>query len=132
MQYVRKVNSLKRFGGVVYHDSSSWPIRSYKGHTLLACSMVCNKSWNPKLVWHPAEGGCVDTMHLKESLVLCGSEGSPLTLPLFPLSIRISMLCHCSSTMTKDPFLVTFYRTKWPFCVNVPLNPHSFIHGLLV
>ena len=52
-------------------------IGSCKGHTLLACSMVCNRSshlpGNLKQVWHPAclikEGGCVnlsvDTMHLK-------------------------------------------------------------------
>ena len=56
--------------------------------------MVCNSSWHlpgiPKLVWHPArlinEGGCVDlsmdTLHLKYPLVLFGSEGSALTLPL--------------------------------------------------
>ena len=79
-----------------------------KGHTLLACSVVCNRSWylpgNPKLVWHPArlikEGGCVDlsmdTMHLKDPLVLFGSEDSAFTLPLFLLSLRIIMLCHSS------------------------------------
>ena len=49
------------------------------------------------LVWHPArlikEGGCadlaMDTMHLK-----------------------YVMRCHCSSTMTKDHILITFYGTK--------------------
>ena len=58
-----------------------------KWHTLLACSMVCNRSWhlpeNPRLVWHPAriikEGGCVhlsfDTMHLKDPL-----PGGPLCI----------------------------------------------------
>ena len=74
--------------------------------------MLCNRSWhlpgNPKLVWHPArlikEGECVDmtmgTLHLKYHLVLFGSEGSALALPLFLLSPRIIMLCYCSSTMT--------------------------------
>ena len=44
------------------------------------------------------EGGCVvlsmDTLHLKYPLVLFGSGGSALTLPLFLLSPRILMLCH--------------------------------------
>ena len=83
--------------------------------------MVCNRSLylpgNPKPVWYPArlikEGGCVDlsmdTLHLKYPLVLFGSEGSALTLPLFLLSPRIIMLCHCSETMTKDHFLLIFY-----------------------
>ena len=56
--------------------------------------MVRNRSWrlpvNPKLLWHPArlikEGGCVDlcmdTMHLKDPLVLLGSEGCALTIPV--------------------------------------------------
>ena len=86
--------------------------------------MVCNRSWhlpgNPKLVWHPArlikEWVCVDlsmeTLHLKDPLVLFGYEGSALTLPLFLLSPRIIMLCHCSSTMTKDHFLLISYGTK--------------------
>ena len=72
---------------------------SRKGNTLLACSMVCNRSChlpgNPKLVWHPArlikERGFVnlsmDTMHLKDTLVLFGSGGSALTLPLFIIHI---------------------------------------------
>ena len=46
----------------------------------------------------------MDTMHLKDPLVLFGSEGSVLTLPLFFLSLRIIMLWHCSSTKTKDHF----------------------------
>ena len=54
------------------------------------------------------EGGCVDlsmdTMHVKDPLVLFGSEGFPLTLPLFLLSPRIIMLCHCSSTDKGPPF----------------------------
>ena len=50
---------------------------------------------------------------LKYSLVdLFGSEGSALTLPLFLLSPRIIMLCHCSSTITKDHFLMMCYGTK--------------------
>ena len=48
--------------------------------------MVCFSEWHlpgsPKLVWHSArlikEGGCVDqsmdTLHLKYSLIPCGSE----------------------------------------------------------
>ena len=88
---------------------------------------------NSKLVWHPArlikEGGCVDlsmdTLHLKYPLVLSGSEGSALILPLFLLSPRIIMLCHCSPTMT----LLISYGTKWPLCVGVLLNNYSFIHS---
>ena len=86
--------------------------------------MVCNRSWhlpgNPKLVWHPVrlikEGGCVDlsmdTQHLKYSLVVLVYEGSALTLPLVLLSPRIIMVCHCSSTMTRDHFLLISYSTK--------------------
>ena len=47
-----------------------------------------------------------DTMHLKYPLVVFGSEGSALNLPPFLLSPRIIMLCHYSSTMTKDHFLL--------------------------
>ena len=54
----------------------------------------------------------MDTLHLKDPLVLIGSEGSALTLPLFLLSTRIIMLCHCSSAMTKDHFLLKLYVTK--------------------
>ena len=65
---------------------------------------------NPELVWHHArlikegESGdlSMDTMHLKDPLVLFGSKASALTLPLFLLSPRIIMVCHCSSTMAKD------------------------------
>ena len=71
--------------------------------------MVCIRSWhlpgNPKLVWLQIcfikEWGCVD---LKYPMVLFGSEGSALTLPPFLLSLRIIMLCHCSSTVTTDHF----------------------------
>ena len=60
--------------------------------------MVGNRSWH--LTGNPVrlikEGGCVDlsmeTLHLKYSLVLFGSEGSALTLPLFLLSPRIITL----------------------------------------
>ena len=43
----------------------------------------------------------MDTMHLKDALVLFGSEGSGLTLHLFPLSLRIiskcyGLLCQCA------------------------------------
>ena len=103
--------------------------------------MVCNRSWhlsgNSKLVSHPArlikEGGCkdlsMDTLYLRDPLVLFGSEGSTLTLRLFLLSPRIILLCHCSSTMTKDYLLLISYGTKWPLCVDVPLNTFSFIHS---
>ena len=36
----------------------------------------------------------VDTMHLKDSLVLFGFESSTLSLPLFLHSTRINMVCH--------------------------------------
>ena len=95
-----------------------------------------SRSWHlpgkPKLVWHPArlrnEWGCVDismdTLHLRYwyPLVLFGS----LVLHFF-LSPRTIMLCHCSSTVTKDHFLHTSYGTKWPLCVCVPLHIYSFI-----
>ena len=45
----------------------------------------------------------------------------------FLLSSRILMLSHCSSTMKKDHFLLISYGTKWPLCVNVPVNTYSFI-----
>ena len=67
----------------------------------------------------------VDTMHLGDPLVLFGSEGSALTLPIFLLSPRIIMPVHCL-TMTKDPFLKMRYGTKWPLFIDVPLNTHSF------
>ena len=54
----------------------------------------------------------MDTLHLKDPLVLFGSEGSALTLPLFLLSPRIIILSHFSSTMTKDHFSVIYYGTK--------------------
>ena len=103
--------------------------------------MVCNRSsqllGNPKLAWHPArfikEWGCVDLsmdiLHLTYPLVLFGSEGSALFLPLFRLSPRIIILCLCSSTMIKDHFLPIAYGTKWPLCVDLPLNTYSFIHS---
>ena len=62
----------------------------------------------------------MDTMHLKDDLVLFSSECAALTLPLFLLSLF--MLCHCSSKMTKDHFLVISYGTKWPLSADVPLN----------
>ena len=114
-----------------------------KGHTLLACSMVYNRSWhlpwNPQLVWHPArlikEGGCVDlfmdTMHLKDSLALFGFEGSALTLPLFLLSLRIIMFCHRSSTMTKVHFFGNILWHCMAFVCRCAFKP-SFIHSLMV
>ena len=42
------------------------------------------------------------------------------------------MLCHCSSTVTKDHFLVILYATEWPLCADVPLKLiHSIIHSCL-
>ena len=79
-----------------------------KALPLLACSMLGNSSWHlpwyPKLVWRTArlikEGGfadpSMDTMRLKDPLVLFGSEGSALTLLLFLFSLSVIMLCHCS------------------------------------
>ena len=58
----------------------------------------------------------MDTMHLKPPLVLLGSEGSAITLPLFLLSPRIIMLCHC------------FMALDEPLCV----SKHSFIHSFLL
>ena len=102
--------------------------------------MVCNRSWhlpgNPKLAWHPArlvkEGGCVDlymdTLHLKDPLVLFWSDGSALTLPLFRLSPRIIMLCHCSSTRTKDRFMLISYMTLSDLCLSMCLETLASIH----
>ena len=72
-------------------------------------------------------GQPMDALHLKYPYVLFGSEGSTLILPLFLLSPRIIMLFHCSSTMTKDHFLLISYGTKWPMCVDVLLNTYSSI-----
>ena len=55
----------------------------------------------------------MDTMHLKENLVLVGFEGSALTLTLI-ISLKIIILCNCSSAMTKDYCLVIFHGTEWP------------------
>ena len=66
----------------------------------------------------------METRHLKDPFVLYRSEGSALTLLLFLLSPSIIKLC--SSTMTKDHFLIILFGTKWPLCADVPLNPYSF------
>ena len=101
--------------------------------------MVCNSSWhlpgNPKLVWHPVrlvkEGGCVDlsmgTRQLNYPLYWSSLDlKALLLLHLFLFLSRIIMLCHCSSTMTKNHFLILFFVTKWPVCVDVPwFNPHT-------
>ena len=93
-----------------------------------------NTRGNSQLVQHSnrliKEGGFVDlsmnAMHLKDPLVLFGSEGSGFTL--FLLSLRIIMICHCSSAITKDHFLVIYHNTKWPLCADTHLNPPSFIY----
>ena len=69
----------------------------------------------------------MDILHLEYPLVLFGFEGSALTLPIFLLSPRIIMLCHCLSTMTKNHFLLISYGTNLPLCVDVPSNTYSFI-----
>ena len=74
----------------------------------------------------------MNTLHLKYPLVLFGSEGCALILPLILLSPRIIiMIYHCSSTMTNDHFLIIVYATREPLFINVPLNTHSFIHSSL-
>ena len=65
----------------------------------------------------------MDILHLNYPLVLFGSKGSASTLPLILLSPRIMMLCHCSSTMTKDHFLVIFMALNVCQCA----FKHSFI-----
>ena len=67
----------------------------------------------------------LDTMRLKNPLVLFGFEGSDLSLPLLLLSPRINMLHHCSSTMTKDHLLKKLHVTKWPLCANVPFTLYA-------
>ena len=69
----------------------------------------------------------LDTMHLKDPLVLFGFEGYAIPLPLFLPSPRINKLCHCSSTLTEGHFLRTHYGTEWQLCAEVPLSPHLFI-----
>ena len=71
----------------------------------------------------------MDTMLLKYTLVLLGSEGSNLTLPHFLLSATKIRLCHCFSTITKEHSLEICYGTIWLLCVDVPLNTHSSIHS---
>ena len=99
---------------------------------------MCNRSWhlpgNPKPVFHPAclikEAGCVDlsmnTMHIKDPLVVLGYEGSIPPLPHFLISSRIIMLCL---TITKYYFLVISHGTKWPLCDDVSLKPDSPTHS---
>ena len=117
-----------------------------RGTPFLACSMVCNGRWhllgNPKLVWHPArlikEWGCVDlsvdTMHLKDPLILFRFEGSALSLslflPLFRFSHRINILGHYP-TMTKDHFSEKSLMALNSLCVPMGLNKPSFIHSLI-
>ena len=108
-----------------------------KGHTLLACSMVCNMSWHLpwilKLVWHPArlikEGGCVqlsmDTMHLKDPLVLFRSEGSALSFSLSSFTYKNYALSLLKKN-DKGPLTgIISYGTKLPLCADVPLDTHS-------
>ena len=78
--------------------------------------MVCNGSWHlpgsPKLVWHPArlikEGGCVDlsvdTMHLKDPLILFLDLKALLFLFVFFFFHILNNLCHCFSPITTDHF----------------------------
>ena len=80
---------------------------------------------------HNQRSKCVDlsmgTLHLKSLLVLIGSEGSTLILPLFLLSPSIIMFCYCSITITEDHFLIIFCSTEYPLCIDVPVNIHSLI-----
>ena len=122
-------------------ESESEGNKPCKGNTLLACLMWCNKSWhlpgNPKLVLHPTclinKGGFVDllidTMHLKDPLIIVGSDGPALPTPLFHLSSKINMLCHCSFTMVKHHALVIFYDTKWLLCADVPSMQAAYTHS---
>ena len=112
-----RVNWPQRFLTVLPSGTRQW-----------ANLMVCNRSWhlpgNPKLMWHPARGikewGCLDlsmdSLHLNYPLVLFGFEGSALTLPVF-FSPTIIMLFHCSSTMTKDHFLLISYDPCVSMCL---------------
>ena len=61
----------------------------------------------------------MDTLYLKYLLLFFGPEGFTLTLSLFLLLLRITMLCHCSSTTTKEHFLIIFDGTKCNLCTNV-------------
>ena len=65
----------------------------------------------------------MDTMYLKDSVVIFGSEGSALIL--HHLELYCIMCCHCSSIMKKNQFLVIFYGTKWPLYADVSFIPHS-------
>ena len=64
----------------------------------------------------------MDTMHLKGPLVLFGSEGSDLTLPLLLRSLRIIILCHCTSTKTNDHCLVPSFIHIYKVFNEVSLN----------
>ena len=66
--------------------------------------------------------GSMDPLHLKDPLVLFWSEGSTLTIPLFPLLPRIVVFCHCSSTITKDRFLDIVHDIIWSLSANVLLQ----------
>ena len=67
----------------------------------------------------------LDTVDLKDPMVLFRYEGKVVTLHLFLFSL-------CSSTMTKDHFLVTSYGTKWPLYVDILFNTliHTYLRTL--
>ena len=78
----------------------------------------------------------MDTLHLKYPLVLFGSEGSALTLPLFLLSLKNQSITKNNSAWSlfvnndKGPL---FANVLWHYmtfvCVDVTLKTYSFIHS---
>ena len=55
------------------------------------------------------------------------------TLPLFPLSLR-ELLCFLIvlQQLQRTTFLAICHGAGWPLCADVPLNPHSLIHSLIL
>ena len=70
------------------------------------------------------------TMHLKDPLVLFGSEGSSLTLPLFHLSARIIMLLSLFFNNDKGPLFGYILWHLMTFVCRCAFK-HSFIYSLL-
>ena len=48
-------------------------------------------------------------------------------LPLFLFfHLEKLLICRCSSTITRDYFVISCYGTYWFLCTDVPLNLHLF------
>ena len=86
---------------MLYGDSLSLSLyKCYHSLNYMVISLLWHLGGNPNLVWNPArlmkEGGCVDlsvdTMHIKDPMVLFGFEGFSLSLFLFSF-FHLELIC---------------------------------------